>query len=86
MGLLVGSDVSPGVAPGDVVVPVTTDPGWTPLFIDAAVIVLQVGGELQHGNLVAWEYSKPLVCGFEDNAQWFIEGQIVEVNGHGGTV
>jgi pyruvate,water dikinase len=30
-----------------------TDPGWTPLFVNAAAVILEVGGTLQHGALVA---------------------------------
>ncbi|MBW2536758.1 MAG: hypothetical protein JRI55_35055 [Deltaproteobacteria bacterium] len=49
--------------PGDVLVARATDPGWTPLFVNAAAILLEVGGMLQHGALVAREYGKPCVAG-----------------------
>jgi pyruvate,water dikinase len=68
-GALVGTAVSAGIArgpvkvlndpfekdilPGDVLVAVTTDPGWTPLFINASAVILEVGGELQHQTLRA---------------------------------
>ena len=97
-----GTGVSPGVArgpvkvlnepfekpiePGDVLVAVTTDPGWTPLFINAAAVVLEIGGELQHGALVAREFGKPCVTGIADVANRFRDGQIVEVDGAAGTV
>ena len=70
-GLLSGTPVSPGVVTGpvkvlhtphdktvekgDVLVAYTTDPGWTPLFVNAAAVVLEGGGVLQHGALVARE-------------------------------
>ena len=101
-GALVGTAVSPGVAsgpvkvlndpfekpihPGDVLVAVTTDPGWTPLFINAAAVILEHGGELQHGALVAREYGKPCVTGIQDVTQQFNDGQRVEVDGAAGTV
>ena len=97
-----GTGVSPGVArgpvkvlnepsekpiePGDVLVAVTTDPGWTPLFINAAAVVLEIGGELQHGALVAREFGKPCVTGIVDVANRLRDGQIVEVDGAAGTV
>ena len=101
-GVLTGAAISPGVArgpvkvladpfekpvlPGDVLVAVTTDPGWTPLFINAAAVVLEVGGELQHGALVAREYGKPCVSGIVDVTARFNDGQVVEVDGDAGLV
>ena len=40
---------------GDVLVAYTTDPGSTPLLVNASAIVLEVGGMLQHGAVVARE-------------------------------
>jgi pyruvate,water dikinase len=101
-GALVGAAVAPGVArgpvkvlndpfekevqPGDVLVAVSTDPGWTPLFINAAAVILEIGGELQHGALVAREYGKPCVSSIEDVTTHFEDGQIVEVDGDAGVV
>ncbi len=97
-----GTPVSPGVArgivnvvhdpttksvqPGDILVAYTTDPGWTPLFVDVAAIVLEVGGELQHGALVAREYGKPCVAGVVGAVDDLQDGQIVEVDGSSGSV
>ncbi|MEM7019770.1 MAG: PEP-utilizing enzyme [Pseudomonadota bacterium] len=101
-GALVGVVVSSGVArgpvkvmhdpfekeiqPGDVLVAVTTDPGWTPLFIPAAAVILEIGGELQHGALVAREYGKPCVSSIQDVTNQFKDGQIVEVDGDAGVI
>ena len=101
-GTIVGTAVSAGVAtgpikvlndpfekevePGDILVAVTTDPGWTPLFINAAAVILEIGGELQHGALVAREYGKPCVSGIADVTHQFEDGQIVEVDGNTGRV
>jgi pyruvate,water dikinase len=71
---------------GDVVVAVTTDPGWTPLFINAAAVLLEIGGELQHGALVAREYGKPCITGIADLTTRFTDGQLVEVDGNTGIV
>ncbi|MFP6615925.1 MAG: PEP-utilizing enzyme, partial [Candidatus Hydrogenedentota bacterium] len=101
-GAIVGAAVSPGIArgpvkvlndpfekevqPGDILVAVTTDPGWTPLFVPAAAVILEIGGELQHGAIVAREYGKPCVSGIQDVTSQFEDGQIVEVNGDTGVV
>ena len=74
------------VAPGDVLVAVTTDPGWTPLFINAAAVLLEIGGELQHGALVARAYGKPCVVGVPAITARLQDGQLVEVNGDVGRV
>lgn len=97
-----GMPVSPGVAVGpvkvlrdahekpvergDVLVATTADPGWTPLFVNAAAVVLEVGGALQHGAIVAREFGKPCVVGIDRATDLFEDGQRVEVDGSEGTV
>lgn len=56
------SDEKP-FAKGEILVARATDPGWTPLFVNAAAVILEVGGVLQHGALVAGEYGLPCVAG-----------------------
>ena len=101
-GELNGVAVSPGIVrgpanvldspldktlrPGDVLVAHTTDPGWTPLFINAAAVLLEVGGELQHGALLAREYGKPCVAGIVGLMERLEDGQTVEVDGDQGIV
>jgi len=74
------------IEPGDILTAVTTDPGWTPLFINAAAVILEIGGELQHGALVAREYGKPCVAGIPDVTNLLHDGQVVEVDGSAGTI
>jgi len=74
------------VLPGEVLVARATDPGWTPLFINASGVILEVGGMLQHGALVAREYGKPCVAGIEDATSILQDGQVVEVDGANGIV
>lgn len=101
-GKLHGTPVSPGVVTGrvkvlhtanekqvekgDVLVAYTTDPGWTPLFVNVAAIVLEVGGVLQHGAVVAREYGKPCVVGIDRVVTKLRDGELVEVDGSAGTV
>ena len=101
-GQLVGTPVSSGVVigpvkimhdpfekellQGEILVAYSTDPGWTPLFINAAAVLLEVGGELQHGALVAREYGKPCVAGIVNVTRELQDGQMVEVNGNSGHV
>ena len=62
------------------------DPGWTPLFINAAGIILEVGGVLQHGAVVAREYGIPCVSGVDDATDLLQDGQTVEVDGSSGYI
>ncbi len=71
---------------GDVLVAYTTDPGWTPLFVNAAAVVLEVGGVLQHGAVVAREYGKPCVAGIDRVMTKLHDGQRVEVDGTAGVI
>jgi pyruvate,water dikinase len=74
------------ILPGEILVARATDPGWTPLFVNAAGVILEVGGMLQHGALVAREYGKPCICGVETATSALQDGQIVEMNGTDGTI
>jgi pyruvate,water dikinase len=71
---------------GDILVAYTTDPGWTPLFINAEAIILEVGGMLQHGGVVAREYGKPCVAGIQGVTTALQDGQLIEVDGTTGVV
>ncbi len=74
------------VEKGDVLVAYTTDPGWTPLFVNAAAVVLEVGGILQHGAVIAREYGKPCVAGVDRVVSQLRDGQTVEVDGTAGVI
>ena len=62
-----------------------TDPGWTPLFLNAGGLVLEVGGEFSHGSLVAREYGIPSVV-VVDATQNIESGQRLRVDGNRGVV
>lgn len=71
---------------GDVLVARATDPGWTPLFVNAGAVILEVGGMLQHGALVAREYGLPCVTGITGATDLWQDGTLVEVDGAAGVV
>lgn len=75
-----------GLLPGDILVTRATDPGWTPLFPLVGGLVLEVGGQLSHGAIVAREYGVPAVVNVQ-GATWRIQdGQTVTVAGTEGCV
>lgn len=47
---------------GEILVAPSTDPGWTPLFMRAAAVVMEVGGFHSHGAIVAREFGIPAVA------------------------
>ncbi|NCF68276.1 MAG: hypothetical protein GWP61_20120, partial [Chloroflexi bacterium] len=71
---------------GDVLVAYTTDPGWTPLFVNAEAIILEVGSMLQHEGVIAREYGKPCVSSIQGITNTLQDGQLVEVDGTNGIV
>mgnify|MGYP001420557082 CR=1 FL=1 len=71
---------------GEILVARTTDPGWTPLFVNAAAVILEIGGSLQHGALVAREYGLPCVAGIEHATSLWKDGTLVEVDGSTGII
>ena len=70
---------------GEILVAPHTDPGWTPLFLNAVGLVTNVGGEMTHGSLVAREYGIPSVV-IAEATQPLESGQRIRVDGYRGTV
>ena len=101
-GTLKGSPVSPGVAegtvrvvfdphhanlaPGEILVCPGTDPAWTPLFLAAGGLVMEVGGLMTHGAIVAREYGIPAVVGVDRATQQLKTGDRISVNGSTGMI
>lgn len=71
---------------GEILVAPFTDPGWTPLFINAAGLVMEVGGLLTHGTVVAREYGIPAVVGITEATTKIRTGQKIRVDGDAGFV
>jgi pyruvate,water dikinase len=72
--------------PGEILVAPSTDPGWTPLFLTAGGLVMEMGGSNSHGAVVAREYGIPAVVGLADATTRIHTGDIVTVDGAAGTV
>ncbi|GAA5120996.1 PEP/pyruvate-binding domain-containing protein [Pseudonocardia adelaidensis] len=72
--------------PGEILVAPSTDPGWTPLFLTAGGLVMEMGGPNSHGAVVAREYGIPAVVGVADAATRITTGQEITVDGAAGVV
>ena len=71
---------------GEILVAPFTDPGWTILFVNASALVMEIGGLLTHGTVVAREYGLPAVVGVENATKIIRDGQMIRVNGNNGYV
>ena len=71
---------------GDVLVAPFTDPGWTPLFLNASALIMEVGGLMTHGSVVAREYGIPAVVCVPDATSRIETGMRVRVDGDQGYV
>lgn len=101
-GALVGSPVSAGIIEGiakvitdptkqtlhkgEILIAPFTDPGWTPLFVNAAGLVTEVGGLMTHGSVIAREYGLPAVVSVPDATKIIKTGDRVRVHGDAGYV
>lgn len=74
------------LAPGDILVTTSPDPGWTPIFKTIAGLVTERGGQLSHGAVVAREYGLPTVSGIANAMQLIAEGEELLVDGTQGVV
>lgn len=101
-GMLRGTPASPGsitgqarvildptgayLEPGEILVAPSTDPGWTPLFLTAGGLVMEMGGAISHGAVVAREYGIPAVVGVANATERIATGQQITIDGVAGTV
>jgi pyruvate,water dikinase len=72
--------------PGEILVAPSTDPGWTPLFLTAGGLVMEMGGSVSHGAVVAREYGIPAVVGVAGATERIQSGQTITVDGSTGTI
>jgi pyruvate,water dikinase len=74
------------VEPGEILVAPITNPAWTPYFLPAAGVVMDMGGILSHGAIIAREYGIPAVVNVGPASKIIRTGQLLRVDGDRGTV
>ncbi len=72
--------------PGDVLIAPVTDPAWTPLFVPAGAVVVDVGAALSHAIIVSRELGIPCVVSATDATRRIPDGAEIEVDGTAGVV
>ena len=101
-GELLGEGIAPGVVQGkakvlespydkpleqgEILVCRASEPSWTPIFINAAGVVMEIGGPLQHGGIIAREYGLPCVSSIDQATKLIKDGDLLEVDGSNGIV
>ena len=72
--------------PGDILIAPFTDPAWTPLFVPAAGVVVNVGAQVSHAIIVSRELGIPCVVSVIGATESIPDGATVTVDGGAGTV
>ena len=84
--VITSPDDPSALEPGDVLVAPITDPSWTPLFVTAAAVVVDVGAPFSHAAIVSRELGIPCVVSATDATKRIVDGSFIEVNGTTGAV
>lgn len=84
--ILHSANAAARIEQGDILVATTTDPGWTPLFAMARGLVMERGGLLSHGVIVAREYGLPAVVAVRDATRLIPDGRRITIDGVRGEV
>jgi len=74
------------VGPGDIMIAPTTDPSWTPLFLSAAGVVVNVGAVASHAAIVCRELGVPCAVSVVDATRRIPDGATISIDGSSGAV
>jgi pyruvate,water dikinase len=80
--LAVDSDLEPG----EVIVAVTSDASWGPLFLAAGAVVVETGSTISHAAIVSRELGIPAAVSVADATRRIKDGTTITVDGNTGTV
>ena len=75
-----------GLEPDDILVTLNTDPSWTPLFLAAGAVVVNLGAVGSHASIVSRELGIPCVASVTDATRRIPDGATITVDGAAGTV
>ena len=74
------------IEPGEVLVCQTTDPSWASYFLVASALVIDIGGAMSHGAIVARELGIPCVINTRTGTSSISTGDLLRVDGGSGKV
>ncbi len=84
--LVLSSADWPRVKTGDILVAPVIDPGMAPLLGIAGGVIVEMGGMLSHGAIIAREYGLPTIVNVERALTRLTEGAVVTVDANAGTI
>jgi phosphohistidine swiveling domain-containing protein len=84
--VILRADTDEQLLAGEILVAPFTDPGWTPYFVPASAIVMDEGGVISHGSIVAREFGIPAVVNVGSATKIIKTGQKIHVDGNRGIV
>jgi phosphohistidine swiveling domain-containing protein len=84
--VLTSPDDPSALEPGEILIAPITDPAWTPLFVAAAAVVVDVGAAFSHAAIVSRELGIPCVLSATEASKRIPDGALIEVNGDTATV
>lgn len=84
--VLTSPDDPSALEPGEILVAPITDPSWTPLFVPAAAVVVDVGAPFSHAAIVSRELGIPCVVSATQASTRIKDGALIEVDGTTATV
>jgi len=71
---------------GDIMVCISTNPSWTPLFGIVSAIISETGGTLSHTAVVAREYNIPTILEVENSTDLISDNDLIEVDADKGII
>lgn len=84
--VILSLDEADRLEPGDILVTVSTDPSWTPLFIPAGGVITNTGAPGSHSVIVSRELGIPCVVSIPNATRRIPDGALIEINGDTGIV
>ncbi|MEY9988270.1 phosphohistidine swiveling domain-containing protein [Streptomyces sp. V4I8] len=71
---------------GDILIAPLADPSWTPLFLSAAAVVVDVGAPASHIAIVSRELGIPCIVSVTEATRRIPDGTMIEVDGATGQI
>ncbi|MFC9556876.1 PEP-utilizing enzyme [Rhodococcus sp. NPDC056960] len=84
--VLTDPDDPSALEPGEILIAPITDPSWTPLFVAASAVVVDVGAPFSHAAIVSREIGIPCIVSATDATKRIPNGAEIEVDGATGVV
>lgn len=75
-----------GLEPDEILIAPITDPAWTPLFLSAAAVVVEVGAQQSHAAIVARELGIPAVVSVTGATRLIPDGTWLRVDANRGEI